>query len=726
MERLYSNPPSKAPPLVSPEFDAEVLDFLHRNSAEFEVVSASTASNLIGPGRTLGRAIGALGDVFEDLCSKVGQKMGMGPHAATARLLQYLSTPHTAEEQSGVGFSDTCDACEYCAILRAGGSGPSDVAVYLNNMVRLAVLDRKSDDSTDILRKIEKECKRLVKYTSCGRVQSQTAAVFYVQILRTLFPSLDAFFTKHSRQEDLQQAITQIGILQSFEGMGKPVLPGFHCPPIDSTAEVLSWVRHYIVYEKEVESKATDSELALVDSPQHSRLMECLTALVNQFLTGDLEISHIASRPIMKTFDQCPPWLQGYVQYHTNLFMQVFNRCRVRKWGVIHTSDANPLKRALARQMIKALVRVMDAPLTGDPRVFENFWLALSGITYDRSDPSLREEMKGLDSLLAQRLRHLPFTLTPELDTMFSAVIPDLPRHIEAPCSEMDWVPWRMLGRFMHEWGARPMSDHEEDYPLWFPFAIPRAELHILCSQMAQVILQRCRENSSVPVPKEFSLILKKDKDVFDTLFHLLRTKARSDRNLRLLKDLCKVFSAVSNFRVVVSVPLHKKDELPNFEVRRLDKFLCPINATPFWRYWYPPENQYKFRAGSIPQYDCQRLIGNCQVLRWTPAADLRRQPDCYRPIVGRLDCARNREYIGLIRRLGHAHGYHPDMFVVDAEFRLSEEGQALWDKLAAGGEKLRLYVLAARVTSADENPRLYWASLSWCACLSSRCVRAE
>lgn len=91
------------------------------------------------------------------------------------------------------------------------------------------------------------------------------------------------------------------------------------------------------------------------------------------------------------------------------------------------------------------------------------------------------------------------------------------------------------------------------------------AELHTLCSQLVEVIVQRCSDGHPAPMPYEFALILKKDRDVFNIVYTMLRNKWQSGERTRALRAVLKTFSTNRDFRVMVSVFLHQSVELGEY-----------------------------------------------------------------------------------------------------------------------------------------------------------------
>ncbi|EPQ53338.1 hypothetical protein GLOTRDRAFT_95307 [Gloeophyllum trabeum ATCC 11539] len=703
VERLYRKAPLQSPPLVLSDFDAGVLGVISRNGAEFEVASVSTASDIPGPGRTLGKIVGGLGRVFQQICSRIGDRMGLGPHAATKHIVQYLFRPHAEWEFDPWHPYMWCQTCGYCDIMRAKDMRPSQISSFLGNMVQLSMMATDLDDGQYKLEKIKGECKRLSKYIGCSSAQSQAAAVFYVQVLRSLFPHLEPFFEEHGRGIELQQTLAQVTILQSFARMQKPILPDFRVPIDTATVDVLSCVRDY----SSVEWRAAGSAIfasksgarALSKGPPPAAMI-LMEAIICHFLTGTLE-RHEA-------------WLAQDMESHASYFFNIFSKSRVRRWGLIYACDPDPLKRALAHRMINALLKVLDGPIAGHPRVFETLSAILTSTRFQRSINDGRAELTQEDIFSAQQWQLLPFSLSAESDHTLKAAITDLPKSIDIPL--MDWIPWRILGRFMYEWGVTTNQSHEEIYQERFPCAVSLTDLHSLCSHMAEVIIQRCRDKRLEPMPYEFSLILKKDRDVFDILYKMLLSVAESGKRSKRLKAVLGTFATNEAFRVNVSLLLHGKVDLGAYYWKRKDLRPYPQNATHLWRYFDESMQRHCFLSQIAlftfrhqedtmdpqcfdPQTEGERLVGYHRGLRWVPAAELRCRSYRYRAIIATLNDSGNPAYFVCIRT--------PD-FGLQGVYVMNR------DKLYMDENVLCMYVLAAQVLADGETPQIYWASPSW------------
>ncbi|KDQ52612.1 hypothetical protein JAAARDRAFT_480866 [Jaapia argillacea MUCL 33604] len=70
-------------------------------AVEVDAGSDSTASDLVGPGRTVGKWISTAGTGFEKLVGNVAERLGMGPNAVFDRILTKLARAFAEESRLG-------------------------------------------------------------------------------------------------------------------------------------------------------------------------------------------------------------------------------------------------------------------------------------------------------------------------------------------------------------------------------------------------------------------------------------------------------------------------------------------------------------------------------------------------------------------------------------------------------------------------------------------------
>ncbi|KZT20527.1 hypothetical protein NEOLEDRAFT_842467 [Neolentinus lepideus HHB14362 ss-1] len=128
------------------DLDAGALDVLLDNHVDLDAASASTASDIPGPGRTLGKAISIFGKALGDACTDMATRMGLGPHAAMARLLKAtLQARIRACHSEPYHNPRTCSSCEYQRLSRSLQSREPDMLVLLDAFILLTRMQESAE-----------------------------------------------------------------------------------------------------------------------------------------------------------------------------------------------------------------------------------------------------------------------------------------------------------------------------------------------------------------------------------------------------------------------------------------------------------------------------------------------------------------------------------------------------------------------------------------------------
>ncbi|TFK46285.1 hypothetical protein OE88DRAFT_926784 [Heliocybe sulcata] len=152
---------------ISYRINEDVLSILPADAVHPGTDSSSTVSDLPGPGRTLDKFIGIAGAAIERMCDSIGTRMGLGPHAAMARLVEALlrSRIYSCESEGHNQHCnfDWCNSYFHRDVLRRLQEHPGDLLTLLDATLALTIY-YYSSTLQNVLRTVEKECNRIIKY----------------------------------------------------------------------------------------------------------------------------------------------------------------------------------------------------------------------------------------------------------------------------------------------------------------------------------------------------------------------------------------------------------------------------------------------------------------------------------------------------------------------------------------------------------------------------------
>ncbi|KZT20513.1 hypothetical protein NEOLEDRAFT_842007 [Neolentinus lepideus HHB14362 ss-1] len=313
------------------DIDGDVLDILRDNDVDFEIASASTVSNLPGPGRTLGKILGSSGRAVELVCNKIAGRVGRSPHAEMARLVRALLPARIGPcKERGHGFM--CCSCAYRRVLDRVQSGQPDMIVVLDAIILLTMFD--GDGATpQSTRALDKRCRKLLKHLRRDDLPSRNTAVYYVIALTTLLPRLARVFQKNGVQQLLTGIVNELSNREPLL-YDESLLLARSRKALVSTlqSDALTVVKEYDQFEQIVEWKES---LILERDPNHperARLMNYMSVLVEKSLLADVEVSYVASLPVIRTFTTMNLWLSDLVQRDIVYLTDVFDGPRITQW----------------------------------------------------------------------------------------------------------------------------------------------------------------------------------------------------------------------------------------------------------------------------------------------------------------------------------------------------------------------------------------------------------
>ncbi|KZT27843.1 hypothetical protein NEOLEDRAFT_64979 [Neolentinus lepideus HHB14362 ss-1] len=189
---------------ITLEFTPEALAAFHErerrrpcdsDQLSYATASASTVSDVIGPGRTLDKLLGAAGRLLERGCSTLVERLGRSPNALMANILQWMLRPQP----------DQC--CARCSVTsKSAGSFTRSPPVPFEEIIhQLALLvPGLNGHCTCCLNRrrrqfvqrkdVRKGCKRLIRFLRDKNDSNKELAVLHIVILLAFFPDLCPIF----------------------------------------------------------------------------------------------------------------------------------------------------------------------------------------------------------------------------------------------------------------------------------------------------------------------------------------------------------------------------------------------------------------------------------------------------------------------------------------------------------------------------------------------------
>ncbi|KZT20529.1 hypothetical protein NEOLEDRAFT_1182489 [Neolentinus lepideus HHB14362 ss-1] len=681
------------PPRNLYEVDRETLERWRRDDGvALELASLSTASNLPGHGRTLGNIVGMFGRAFEHACAAVGTKLGLGPHAAMARLLK----PALRSCLRGCFWASsgwhTLESCEMCSSFQRSldyiKRREPDISMLLDAMITATVFTGKNP-STNISRRIKQVSRKVIEYNGRNYSSSQNTMIYYSIVLKAFIHTTVCISqTEENRLRHVTSELSQI------IGNDDPFLFGRSGSALVSELQTgaLNAIKEYDCYF------SLFADYPVRYTTNNSLLWTFMSGLMDQSLCGNVDVSYPVSIAIMRTFSDP---IDVYLLLTQDYFANGIHPSQIARWLKIVVTTSDPLLKLIGVRLINTLFQCISDTQMDHPVLFEIYWLPLSVVALDIAE-SLEGEESNVRALGGHFRLELPLSLSHNAESRIQERTSQGLRLLcGGPSSErleeLHSPVFQILARFICEWyaGAAPQA---EGYSLGLvPHAVDYQHLRHLCSRLIHIYIR------SPCIPDIIEIITRKDRDSCDTILDILSEHLSLSTSADDHERLRHCFSQLSTafaLRSVVKIPLHDRRFL-----HELDRSFPGLHCVREKR-WIDADLRLCPHKGQV-----ESLIGDYKSLRWICPTE---SSDRWKPILAGRDVLGGPLYVGCFfdERARRSKAY---VLLNEVELRDKDRLERYQHQRLDYGA--RLYILAWRSLSArqrDEAPHIYWASPEW------------